>query len=40
MKEIINDILGEKFTMREYLIYGIAAPLAFVIVCIIAGMIE
>lgn len=39
MKEIIEDIMKEKFTIREYLIYGLASPLVFVAACVIAELI-
>lgn len=39
MKELIEDIKKEKFTIREYLIYGLVAPLALVAACVIAELI-
>ena len=41
MKEFFEimgkDILSEKFTKREYVVYGIVAPLVLVLVCVLAG---
>ena len=31
-----NDILSENFTHREYVVYGIVAPLVLVLVCVLA----
>lgn len=39
MKELIEDIKKEKFTIREYIIYGLVAPLAFVAACVVAELI-
>ena len=30
-----KDILSENFTRREYVVYGIVAPLALVLVCLL-----
>jgi len=39
MKEFFDimgkDILSENFTRREYVVYGIVAPLALVLVCLL-----
>lgn len=41
MKEFLKimgkDIMSENFTRREYVLYGIVAPLVFVLVCGLAG---
>jgi hypothetical protein len=41
MKEFLKimgkDILSENFTRREYVVYGIVAPLVLVLVCVLAG---
>ena len=41
MKEFLEimgkDILSENFTRREYLVYGIVAPLVLVLMCGLAG---
>ena len=41
MKEFLKimgkDILSENFTRREYVVYGIIAPLVLVLVCGLAG---
>ena len=41
MKEFFEimgkDILSENFTRREYVVYGIVAPLVLVLVCGLAG---
>lgn len=31
-----KDILSENFTRREYVVYGIVAPLVLVLVCVLA----
>lgn len=40
MKEFLKimgkDILSENFTRREYVVYGIVAPLVLVLVCVLA----
>lgn len=44
MKELIEilqkDIESEDFTLREYIIYGIIAPLAVVAACVLAEVIN
>ena len=41
MKEFLEiigkDIMSENFTRREYVMYGIVAPLVLVLVCGLAG---
>jgi len=41
MKEFLKimgkDILSENFTRREYVVYGIVAPLVLVLLCGLAG---
>ena len=41
MKEFVKimekDIMSEKFTKKEYVVYGIVAPLVLVLVCGLAG---
>ena len=41
MKKFIEimgkDILSENFTRRDYVVYGIVAPLVLVLVCVLAG---
>ena len=41
MKEFLKimekDILSENFTRKEYVVYGIVAPLVLVLVCGLAG---
>ena len=41
MKEFLKimekDIMNENFTRREYVVYGIVAPLVLVLVCGLAG---
>ena len=41
MKEFLEimgkDIMSENFTKKEYVVYGIIAPLALVLVCGLAG---
>lgn len=39
--EIIKkDIMDEHFTKMEYVVYGIIAPLALLLVCGLAGRVE
>ena len=44
MKEFLKimgkDIMSENFTRREYVIYGIVAPLVLVLVCVLAGSLS
>lgn len=41
MKEFLEimgkDILSENFNIREYVVYGIVAPLVLVLMCGLAG---
>jgi len=41
MKEFLEimgkDILSENFTKKEYLVYGIVAPVVLVLLCGLAG---
>lgn len=37
MKDLVNDIMSENFTKREFIIYGIVMPLALMVICAIAG---
>lgn len=41
MKEFLKimgkDIMKENFTKKDYVVYGIVAPLALVLVCGLAG---
>jgi len=41
MKEFLEimgkDIMSENFTRREYVLYGIVAPLVLVLLCGLAG---
>lgn len=39
MKQIIDDIKAENFTRWEFIIYGIIAPLALVVVTILGGLL-
>ena len=44
MKEFFEimgkDIMSENFTRREYVVYGIVAPLVLVLVCVLAGSLQ
>lgn len=44
MKELfeimMKDIHSENFTKREYVIYGIVAPLALIAACVLAEVIN
>ena len=37
MNDIIKDLLSENFTRRQYVVYGIVAPLVLVLLCGLAG---
>lgn len=39
MKQIIDDIKAENFTKNEFVVYGIIAPLALVVVTILGGLL-
>ena len=43
MKEFLEimgkDIMSENFTRREYVVYGIIAPLVLLLVCGLAGIL-
>lgn len=39
MKQIIDDIKAENFTKKEFIVYGIIAPLALVVVIILGGLL-
>lgn len=44
MKEFFNimakDILSESFTKKDYVIYGIIAPMALIAICMLASLVE
>ena len=40
LKIMAGDILSENFTKREYVVYGIIAPLALVAIMLFAGWID
>ena len=37
---MMKDILSENFTKREYVIYGIVAPLGLLAACVLAEVIN
>ena len=37
---MMKDILSEEFTKREYIIYGIIAPLGLIALCVLAEVIN
>lgn len=37
---LAKDILSEKFTAKEYVVYGVLAPLALVLIMGLAGWME
>ena len=37
LKIMMKDIMSENFTKKEYIVYGIMAPLVLVLVCGLAG---
>ena len=39
MKEIIDDIKAENFTMKEFIVYGIIVPMGIVVVAMIGGLL-
>lgn len=39
-KIMAGDILSENFTKKEYVVYGVIAPLALVAIMLFAGWIE
>lgn len=39
MKQIIDDIKAENFNKKEFIVYGIIAPLALVVVTILGGLL-
>lgn len=44
MKEFFNimakDIMSENFTRKDYVIYGIIAPMALIAICMLASLVE
>jgi hypothetical protein len=40
MKQLIDDIMSENFTRRDYIIYGIVYPLGLIAVMLIASLFE
>lgn len=40
LKIMAGDILCENFTTKEYVVYGIVAPLALVAIMLFAGWVE
>jgi len=44
MKEFLKimekDIMSDSFTKKEYVVYGIVAPLVLVLLCGLAGSLE
>ena len=44
MKEFLEimgkDIMSENFTRKEYVVYGIVAPLVLVLMCVLAGSLQ
>lgn len=39
MNDIIKDFKDEKFTMRDFVLYGIIAPAALIMVCVLASIL-
>ena len=37
---MMRDIYSEHYTRREYVIYGVIAPLLFIVAVMVAGIIE
>lgn len=44
MKEFMEimgkDIMNENFTRKDYVIYGIIAPMALIAICMLASLVE
>lgn len=44
MKEFLKimgkDIMSENFTKKDYVIYGIIAPMALIAICMLASLVE
>lgn len=40
MKIMVKDIKSENFTRKEYVVYGIIAPLVLLLVCVLAGSLK
>jgi len=40
MKKILDDIKAENFTKKEFVVYGIIAPLALVAMTILGGLLS
>ena len=39
MNDIIKDLMNEDYTMRDVVLYGIVAPAALVLVCVLASVL-
>ena len=39
MNDIINDFLGEDFTLKQFLKYGVCYPLGLMAIILLAGWI-
>lgn len=40
MKDIIKDFKDEGFSLREWVIYGVLAPLGLIAVCLVASLFD
>ena len=40
MKDLMNDYKEGRFTLREWVVYGILAPLALIATCLLVGYLE
>lgn len=40
MKDLFDDYENEGFTLREWFVYGILAPVALIATCLLAGYLE
>lgn len=40
MKDFINDFFGGEYTLREWLIYGVATPMLLISVAILASVFD
>lgn len=39
MNDIIKDLMSEDYTMRDVVLYGIVAPAALVLVCVLLSVL-
>jgi hypothetical protein len=37
---MMKDIWNENFSRREYVVYGVIVPVAFVVICLVASIVD